>query len=188
MEYVDSIQHVQVPSNHHILEIGKSLNGNSHMFDISKTAETGYVTTFQSGNDVVQAELPPVIIKILARISETFAIPTEHSYLQIVDTNSGGTIKPHYDISISGFINYKCNLSVLAEDYLFAIGSDTILVKQSDLYCFEASLYKHWTPNPFNSRRVLLSFGFLTEYSVTGRTSSDPRVRLSKRIEKYFQT
>jgi len=34
---------------------------------------------------------------------------------------------------------------------------------------------------------VFLSFGFIVPYSVVGRTENDPRVRLSKRISKYFQ-
>jgi hypothetical protein len=59
-------------------------------------------------------------------------------------------------------------------------------IEQKDLYCFEASLYKHWTEE-FNSRRIFLSFGFLVPYNLLGRNSDDPRVRLSKRIENYFQ-
>jgi hypothetical protein len=55
------------------------------------------------------------------------------------------------------------------------------------MYCFEASLFKHWTPNKFDSRRILLSFGFLIPYKDLGRSEEDPRVRLSQRIEKYFQ-
>jgi hypothetical protein len=51
---------------------------------------------------------------------------------------------------------------------------------------FEASLYKHWT-DEFSSRRVLLSFGFVLPYDALGRKSDEPRVRLSQRIEKYFQ-
>ncbi len=55
-----------------------------------------------------------------------------------------------------------------------------------DLYSFEASLFKHWT-NEFNSRRVLLSFGFLLKYEDLDRSENDPRVKLSKRIQSYFQ-
>jgi hypothetical protein len=100
--------------------------------------------------------------------------------------NKGGKINPHYDASINGYINYKCNISVLSEDYDIFIGDEKELIQQSDLYCFESSLYKHWT-NEFNSRRVFLSIGFLVPYSVTNRSKEDPRVRLSQRIQKYFQ-
>jgi hypothetical protein len=77
-------------------------------------------------------------------------------------------------------------VSVLSEDYDFFIDKDSINIQQSDLYGFEASIYKHWT-NEFNSRRVFLSFGFIVPYNITGRNEDDPRIRLSKRIEKYFQ-
>jgi hypothetical protein len=33
----------------------------------------------------------------------------------------------------------------------------------------------------------MLSFGFILPYEALGRDSNDTRVRLSKRIEKYFQ-
>jgi hypothetical protein len=100
--------------------------------------------------------------------------------------NKGGKINPHYDAAINGYINYKCNISVLSENYDLFIGDDSINIEQTDLYGFEASLYKHWT-NEFNSRRVFLSFGFIIPYDVTGRNENDPRVRLSQRIQKYFQ-
>jgi hypothetical protein len=98
----------------------------------------------------------------------------------------GGKISPHYDASVEGYVNYKCNLCLLSEDYDFFVGDETVQVQQGDLYCFEASLYKHWT-NTFDSRRVFISFGFMVPYEVLGRSETDPRVRLSRRIEKYFQ-
>lgn len=94
-------------------------------------------------------------------------------------------INPHYDASLSGFINYKCNISVLAERYDFFIDNDVVSIDEGDLYCFEASLYKHWS-NKFNFKRILLSFGFVLTYEELDRTENDPRVRLSKRIERYF--
>jgi hypothetical protein len=114
-------------------------------------------------------------------------IPDINSFLQIVDMNGGGKIGKHYDASYEGFINYKCNVSVLAEDYEFSVDSEIVTIKERDLYCFEASLFKHWTNKPFTSRRILLSFGFMLPYEVLGRNENDPRVRLSKRIEKIFQ-
>jgi hypothetical protein len=58
---------------------------------------------------------------------------------------------------------------VLSEDYKIFIDGSSPVIEQKDLYCFEASLYKHWTEE-FNSRRVFLSFGFIVPYSVVGRT------------------
>lgn len=81
--------------------------------------------------------------------------------------NKGGRINPHYDTAIEGYINYKCNLSVLSENYDLFIGDKSIKIQETDLYGFEASLYKHWT-NEFSKRRVLLSFGFVIPYKQTG--------------------
>jgi hypothetical protein len=173
--------------NHHLGELSKSLNGSSTIFDISKTEKTGYITSFQSISGVRQEDVPKFIKDIITRISNKLSIPTDNVFLQAVDMHKGGTIQKHYDASIDGYINYKCNISVLAEDYKFCVNDSTLLIKQGDMYCFEASLYKHWTPEPFNSRRVMLSFGFVLPYEVLNRSEDDPRVRLSKRIEKYFQ-
>ena len=100
--------------------------------------------------------------------------------------NKGGKINPHYDASVDGYINYKCNVSVLSEDYELFLDKGSIKIQETDLYGFEASLYKHWT-NEFNSRRIFLSFGFVLPYEILNRTENDPRIRLSKRIGKYFQ-
>ena len=173
--------------NHHLGELSKSLNGSSTIFDISKTEKTGYITSFQSISGVRQEDVPKFIKDIITRISNKLSIPTDNVFLQAVDMHKGGTIQKHYDASIDGYINYKCNISVLAEDYKFCVDDSTLLIKQGDMYCFEASLYKHWTPEPFNSRRVMLSFGFVLPDEVLNRSEDDPRVRLSKRIERYFQ-
>jgi len=170
--------------NHHLGELSKSLNGSSTIFDISKTEKTGYITGFQSISGVRQDDVPEFIKDIITRISNKLSIPTDNVFLQAVDMHKGGTIQKHYDAAIDGYINYKCNISVLAEDYEFCVDDSTLLIKQGDMYCFEASLYKHWTPKPFNSRRIMLSFGFILPYEVLGRDSNDTRVRLSKRIEK----
>jgi ferredoxin-fold anticodon binding domain-containing protein len=187
IDWFNKITHVQKADNHHIIELGKKLNGNSHMFNISKNELTDYVTNFQSGNDVLNTELPVVINNLIDRISLFVGLPKENVFLQAVDMHNGGTIRPHYDISVEGYINYKCNISVFAEDYNFNIDKEVISIKQKDMYCFEASLYKHWTEKEFTSRRVLLSFGFLVPYSLMNRSGNDPRVRLSRRINKYFQ-
>ena len=131
-------------------------------------------------------KLPEIIINLIDKIAKTLNISKNHIFLQVVNMNRGGKIDPHYDASISGYINYKCNLSILSEDYLMHIDKNNILIQETDLYCFEASLYKHWT-DPFKSQRIFLSFGFMLKYEDLKRDENDPRVRLSKRIEKYFQ-
>ena len=173
--------------NHHLDKLSRSLNGGSVVFDISKTDLTTYITQFQSISSVIKSDVPQFIYTIRDRISTTLNIPTDNSFLQAVDMSTGGKVQKHYDASVEGHINYKCNISVLAEPYDFCIDSDTLTISQSDMYCFEASLYKHWTPEPFKSRRILLSFGFMIPYYVLSREPEDPRVRLSNRIAKYFQ-
>jgi hypothetical protein len=187
IDWVKSIQFNQSIDNHHIEEVRKSLNGNSYMFDISKTKQTEYICNFQSGGNVIDQELPKFIINLSNRISKLLKIPHKNVFLQTIDTNSGGKVSPHYDSSLNGFINYKCNISVLSENSDFFVGNEIMNIDEGDLYCFEASLYKHWS-NSFNFDRIILSFGFILEYSDLGRDENDPRVRLSKRIERYFQS
>jgi hypothetical protein len=186
VDWIDSINHSGNDSNHHLTELSKSLNGKSYIFDISNTSLTNYITKFQSVSDVSYDPIPDFIHDIINKICEKFNFPKDNIFLQAVDMKKGGKIDPHYDASVDGYINYKCNISVLSENYNLFIDKDSIDVESTDLYGFEASLYKHWT-NEFNSRRVFLSFGFLIKYENLGRDINDPRIRLSKRIGKYFQ-
>ena len=186
VEWIDSVNHTGDDSNYHLTELSKVLKGKSCIFDISNTSLTNYITKFQSISDVSKEPLPDFIYNIIDRISKEFNYPKDNIFLQAVDMNKGGKINPHYDASIDEYVIYKCNISVLSEDYDLFLDKDSIKIQETDLYGFEASLYKHWT-NEFNSRRVFLSFGFILKYEDVGRTINDPRIRLSKRIEKYFQ-
>lgn len=188
LAYVDTIDQHIVINNHHLSYLIDRINGSSYMYDISKSEISRKITEYQSGGQLVHEELPQVFHLIADKIAKALNIPNAHSFLQIVDMNSGGTINKHYDASFPGYVNYKCNISVMSEDYEFAVDSETIAVQETDMYCFEASLYKHWTVTTFTGRRVLLSFGFMVPYEILGRSVDDPRVRLSNRIEKYFQT
>lgn len=187
LEWVKSFNHVHNCDNNHIKEIRKNLNGDSYMFDISNTPLTNKITTFQSGNDVINSELPQIFLDLIDRISDTVSIPKNNVFLQILDMEKGGKINPHYDTAIDGYITYKCNISVISHDYTLNVDKEIFNIEQSDLYCFEASLFKHWTEKEFNSKRILLSYGFIIPYNELGRTDDDYRVRLSKRIEKHFQ-
>lgn len=186
VDWVESLDHTGNDSNYHLSELSKDLNGKSCIFDISDTDLTNYITKFQSISNVSKESLPDFIYDILDRISKKFGFEKQNIFLQAVDMNKGGKINPHYDASIEGYINYKCNISVFSEEYEIFIGDGKIKINQGDLYGFEASLYKHWT-NEFDSRRVFLSFGFILPYEKLGRTKDEPRIRLSERIQKYFQ-
>ena len=186
VDWVNSLNPEDGDPNYHLSEISKTLKGKSCIIDISNTELTNYITNFQSVFKVSKQEVPTIIKTIFKRISEENNLPLDNIFIQAVDMNKGGKIQPHYDASLDGYINYKCNISVLSEDYKIFIGDSSPVIEQKDLYCFEASLYKHWTEE-FNSRRVFLSFGFIVPYDVVGRNEDDPRVRLSQRISKYFQ-
>ena len=186
VNWVDTLNPEEGDPNYHLSEISKVLKGKSCIIDISNTELTNYITNFQSVSKVSKQEVPQIIMTIFERISKENKIPLDNIFIQAVDMNKGGRIRPHYDASIDGYINYKCNVSVLSEDYKIFIDKSSPTIEQKDLYCFEASLFKHWT-DEFNSRRVFLSFGFVLPYEILNRTENDPRVRLSKRIEKYFQ-
>ena len=187
IKYVDTINEEVILNDHHLRHLIAKINGSSYMFDISKTDLTEKLTKYQSGGHVMINNLPSVFSDLVDRISKQMGLPTDQVFLQVVDMNDGGTIGKHYDASFDGYINYKCNISVLSEDYDFCVDDEIVNVNQSDMYCFEASLFKHWTLKPFTARRILLSFGFLVPYEILNRSKEDPRVRLSKRIEKYFQ-
>lgn len=187
LKFIEFLKLDFIPSNPHLKELIGRLNGMSYMFDLSKSELSSKISDYQSSHSVLDLELPPVFHQLAQRIADSIHINNKNSFLQIVNMNQGGIIGPHYDAAFDGYINYKCNISVLSEPYSFRVDEETIEVEEGDLYCFEASLYRHWTPQPFSSRRVLLSFGFMLEYSELGRTESDPRIRLSKRIERYFQ-
>jgi hypothetical protein len=187
VDWIDSISHVGNSANHHLSELSKELKGKSYIFDISDTPLTNYITKFQAISDVSKEELPDFIHNIIDRITQEFGFPKNHIFLQAVDMNEGGKINPHYDASVEGHVNYKCNISVISEDYELFLDKDVIRISEGDLYGFEASLYKHWT-NRFKSRRIFLSFGFILPYDVVNRSEADVRVRLSKRIAGYFQS
>jgi hypothetical protein len=186
VDWVDSLNPEEGDPNYHLSEISKTLKGKSCIIDISKTEITNYITNFQSVSKVSKQEVPTIVKTIFKRISEENNLPLDNIFIQAVDMKKGGRVQPHYDASLDGYINYKCNISVLSEDYKIFIGDSSPVIEQKDLYCFEASLYKHWTEE-FNSRRVFLSFGFILPYEILNRNENDPRVRLSQRISKYFQ-
>jgi len=186
VELVDAISYESFINNHHIEYLTSKINGTSNIFDITSTEVTRELTNFQSGGNRRTDSLDPLFIEIGNRISETIDLPKDNIFLQIVDMDKGGIIRPHYDVGYDGYINYKCNISVLSEDYSLFVEKEEIELSAGDLYCFEASLYKHWTKEEFTKRRILLSYGFGVPYSHMGRDYNDPRVRMSRRIQKYI--
>lgn len=187
VHWIECLQVIPLTNNKHMSNLSDSLKGKASMFNQSKTELTNYITEFQATSQIQTVEVPDFIIGIQIRIAKALDLPMDNIFFQAVDMPKGGSIGVHYDASLTGWINYKCNLSVLSDDYNFYIDKDVLRICSGDLYCFEASLYKHWT-DIFSSRRVFLSFGFILPYDVLGRKADDPRVRLGQRIQKYFQS
>lgn len=192
IEILNFIQNLEIETeeiqNLHIGEVASQLNGTSFMFDLSKTEVSKYLSTFQSSNQVINDDmLPEILVNLISKISDKIGIKLDNSFLQIIKMKKGGKIKKHYDTSYPGFINYKCNISILSDSYTLFTDEKNIEVNQNDLYCFEASLYPHWTQE-FLTDRILLSYGFGLEYQKLNRLETDPRIRMSNRIYKYFQS
>ena len=174
--------------NLHINEVASNLNGESYMFDLSQTEVSKYLSEFQSSNQVIDNKiLPPIFFQMINKISSKIDIPLDNAFLQIIKMKKGGKIKKHYDTSYPNIINYKCNISLLSENYTLFTSGENIDVQENDLYCFEASLFSHWT-NEFEQDRILLSYGFGLPYETLSRHKEEPIVRMSNRIFKYFQS
>lgn len=186
ISFVDTLNLQQQITNNHIKSVAAGLNGNVYMFDFTKTDISGALSNYQSSENVHEHQLPKLLTELKDRISETIGISKDHVFLQILDMNKGGKIVAHYDSAHHNYITYKCNISILAHDYELFIDATTLPITERDLYCFEASLFKHWT-NEFNSRRILLSYGFILPMEELGRNGDDPRIRLSNRIVRHFQ-
>lgn len=186
IKFVDTINLQQSIENNHIKSVANSLNGNVYMFDFTKTDISCLLSDYQSSHNVHESQLPKIIFDLKDRISEAIGISKNHVFLQILDMNSGGKIVAHYDSACLNYITYKCNISVLSHEYDLFVGDNSLKIKEKDLYCFEASLYKHWT-NEFRDRRILLSYGFILPMEELGRNENDHRIRLSNRIVKHFQ-
>ena len=186
LKFIDSLNIEFDITNKHIIEVASKLKGQSWMFDISKTQLSSNLSNFQSSNNVSDIKLPDIFFNLLDRISKTLKINKDNVFLQILSQTPGGLIHPHYDSALDGYITYKCNISVESEDFQLFVGDDILNISSGDLYCFEASLYKHWT-NPLKKGRIILSYGIILPYKDMGRNDDCPRVRLSKRIINSFQ-
>jgi len=173
-------------NNKHIKSVASKLKGSSYMFDLTKSEMSRKLSTFQSSDNLINVKLSNIFTELMDRISKTLNISKDNVFIQILNQDTGGLIHPHYDSAIDGYITYKCNICIQSDDYQLFVDKEILEIKELDLYCFEASLYKHWT-NPFKNKRVILSYGFILPYKDLGRDDKDPRVRLSKRIINYFQ-
>lgn len=169
--------------NIHIETLLKELRGISLSYDFSKTTISKKIATYQ-GAEI--NTIDRLLIDIRNRIVSVLKISSENSFLQIVGSDKDGIVNAHYDASISGYINFKCNIHIAGDDYISTIDNKQLNITTGDLYTFEASLFKHST-SVLTSERIILSYGFLIPYKDLGWLETDPRIRMSERISKYLQ-
>lgn len=175
----------QVINNIHINTLVSGLKGSSLSHNFSNSKESKEIARYQGSNEINQID--KIFLTIRDRIVSRLNITTRHSFLQIVQSKSGGEVRPHYDANVEGFINFKCNLCIEGSSYKFYVDTFPLLpVRERTLYTFEASLFKHWT-DKFEDDRIILSYGFLLPYEDLNWRENDPRIRLSNRINKYLQ-
>lgn len=171
--------------NVHIESVAKSLNGFSILHDMTNTKVSHAVSSFQSNNNLVEGGFE-LFYKFKDKIASSLNISSNHVFFQGVYMKDGGEIKPHYDAAYPGYITYKCNINVKSTPYNIHVDKKDLLIVERDLYCFEASLYKHWV-EPCKGERILLSYGFLLPYEELGYEKDNPQIRLSERIQNKFQ-
>lgn len=170
--------------NEHIKKVNEQSNGYSFLYDISRTKESSYISKFQ-GDDTVVESCPSFFLEISKRISSCLNINDSHSFVQFIYVGKNGQVRPHYDAAIPGYVTYKCNLQIKGKT-IVNVDKTEFQVKDCDLYCFEASLYKHWIREN-EEDMVIVSYGFLLPYGETKWTEDSPRVRMSNKIFKFFQ-
>lgn len=134
-------------------------------------------------------ETPEFINEIRNRIIDEWQIPgmEDNSFMQMTIYEKGGFVHPHYDPSPDGYITCRANVffSTWDGDSIY-LDKEVIPLKEKDLFCFAASLYRHKTDPCECDQRIFCSFGFLIPYEHFGLNEDDPRVRLSQRIWNKF--
>lgn len=177
--------HVSI-ENSHIKHIHDALKGFSLICDLSHTPVTDYICRFQGDSTMID-QVPSVISAIGDSIAERLGLNTDHRFVQFIGMKAGGEVKAHYDACYPGYVTYKCNVQVSGSGVeKVYVDTSVIVPPVRGLYCFEASLYKHWI-DPCSADASLLSYGFVVPYKDLGWSANSPRVRLSERIFQKFQ-
>jgi len=176
----------QVDGNEHVRTTNAAINGHSVLYDLSNTPVSSEIADMQGGSTVESHSDTPIHHEVVVeRIRELTGITATDYFVQLINIGVGGRVIPHYDIPIDGYVTYKCNI-VLAGRHKIYVNKDPLTAMPGDMYCFEASLYKHWlNSHPINIK--IASYGFMIKYEDLGRSLDDPRVRMSRRILKYVK-
>lgn len=187
LKYGDTQQEVVASSigNIHVKKINENLKGSSITCDMTCTEISSAASKYQ-GDATCVSSVPAIFHNIKDKIA-SIGIDKSHVFFQYLELKAGGKVPMHYDVAVPGYITYKCNVAVVGPeiDEIY-IDKEVFPFPQRSLYCFEASLYKHWAI-PSSVKRIVLSYGFLLPYSDLGWSTTDPRVKLSNRLWKKFQ-
>jgi len=182
IQWVNNFRPASTPAtNVQSKNISDGLNGYSVLFQLTNTDLVKQVIDYQGEKAIEQ---PPEFLIVLKDrlVNEVDDIDGVHVFVQVIVLNPGGEITPHYDASVLGYINYKCNVFVECPnpDTVY-VDKEAQIVRPKGLVCFESSLYKHWM-DVASTRRVVLSYGFMVKYENLGFTLDSPRVKLSNKI------
>jgi hypothetical protein len=186
IQYAKSINPCTSIENEHIKKINDQINGFSVLCDLTQTEVSKSVAKFQGDNTQIES-VPDLFYEIKNRICSLCDITDKNVFFQLISMKKGGRVAPHYDAACPGYITYKCNVVVKGPptDVIY-VDKYPNTIEELSLYCFEASLYKHWA-DACEYDRILLSYGFLLPYRELLWDEDSPRVRLSNRIWKKFQ-
>lgn len=173
-------------ANIHVKKINENLKGSSITCDMTCTEISSAASKYQ-GDATCVSYVPSIFHNIKDKIASIIGINKSHVFFQYLELKAGGKVPMHYDVAVPGYITYKCNVAVIGPeiDEIY-INKDIFTFPQRSLYCFEASLYKHWAI-PAECRRIVLSYGFMLSYSDLGWADTDPRIKLSNRLWNKFQ-
>lgn len=181
-EFVD---HESKINNEDIRMVNEQTNGWSVACDLTKT-EPSQKVSFYQGDATNLAQVPQFFMDLADRIATTLVIDQSHVFFQYIHLGTGGKVLSHYDLGLPGYITYKCNVFVDGpEEDSLSVDKINVPLKKYDLYCFEASLFRH-SMESTRYIRTHLSYGFLLPYQDLGWSENDPRVRLSQKIWRKF--
>ncbi len=179
-----SFAHLDI-ENEHIRKVFESTKGWSVLCDFTKTEVSQSVARFQGDATLVE-QVPSIYHELASRIATTLGISSDHVFFQYIVIGKHGKVAAHYDAGIPGYVTYKCNVCIEGPEIdPVYIDKNKLEIAPLDLYCFEASLYRHWMDS-HEDNRIHLSYGFLLPYEDLNWEQDSPRIRLSNKIWRAY--
>lgn len=179
-----------IVENDHLRRLQESINGFSVMYLFTETPVMRLFAKTITDSNLIE-DVHALCREVQSRVKNELKYPEmdQHNYLQVMWMGPGGHVKPHYDPSPPGYVNCRANLYLSSyEGDCLHIDKETISLHERDLYCFEPSLYKHWTDPTTVEQRISICFGFLLPYESLGVDPASSRVRFSQKVwNKYLK-